>query len=266
MPSVETWTNFFSLKSESIKINPLSITNDPILRLEMESKSYFNISEQAANNSGGMAVKDVLAFSSSHVDYINRCTDQYKKSLDELQDIDKKLLIAFVVAVGSSYLISLIATVAWIGFVYMVFQRATAFQDQQRSLNLLMAVCNWSLGKSGPQETINLPSVQSMLQQLMPVLGTDLQYLTFNSHDRQLVERSKAADTQVSDNLSAVGNKLNLGLDEQAAWSKHLATCMRGLYGPGKGNLTDLVVAFSVVLGDLASAAGRAMFSSPNNP
>ena len=264
---------FFGVKAQptSTPVSTLGVIR-PIYQNQLDSKKYFNIGPNAAAANGNvLAVEINHPFSldnQDHIGYFNRCTACFKENSVILKNIDMKIMtgIAIVIAASTLSFLPFAGVAFWLGLgtaAYYLQQRSLAYSNYEQSLTLLVANCNWSLGKVPDNANTDLlvknSCIRDMMAALYPVLTeTQVKNLIDDRIENAFAEELRAYDEKfrlpVSTNAE---NSLELSTDERIALSKKSAEFSRCIYGFNKGNPTDFLDAFLSFLPDLYNAANK---------
>ena len=259
---------FFGVKATPAS-TPIStlVVNNRLSQLQTESKEYFSIPENAA-----AADNNVLAVEISHTfslsdgkqtGYLNQCTACFNDKSAALVNIDMKIMtgIAVVIAASTLSFLPLAGYAFWLGLgaaAYYLQQRSQAYAEYEQSLTLLVANCNWSLGKDGDTAAlVNNPAIRDMMTALYPVLTeTQVRHLIHDDIEEGFAAELRAYEEKFTSPFGDQGvDDLHLSADERIALSKKGAEFKRCIYGFNKGNPTDFLDAFLSFVPDLYNAA-----------
>ena len=258
---------FFGVKATpaSTPISTLGV-NNRLSQLQTESKEYFSIPENAAAaDNNVLAVKISHTFSLSggkHTGYLNQCTACFNDKSAALVNIDMKIMtgIAVVIAASTLSFLPLAGYAFWLGLgaaAYYLQQRSQAYAEYEQSLTLLVANCNWSLGKVDNSVLVNDSAIRDMMTALYPVLTeAQVKHLIDDKIEESFAAELRAYEEKFTSPLGERGAKnFELSPDERIALSKKGAEFKRCIYGFNKGNPTDFLDAFLSFVPDLYNAA-----------
>ena len=267
MPSVFESLKILA-KPASTPIARLGV-DSPLAQLQLSSKKYFTIPADATAADGdklGVEIAEGQGFklaNPDHKEFLEKCVARFNTSSASLKAIDTKLTASVVVGIVASSL-SFLPLVGWLGIAawgaaaYYFDRRATAYANYEQSLNLLVAACNWSLGKHNASEAAALqkdPAIRSMMTALYPVLTeTQVKHLIADEIEGVFAKEFAAYEAKLEAGFRPEHRYSQHSFftqDDDVAISKKCTEFNRCIYGHNKGGVTDFLDALASAIPDL---------------
>ena len=270
MSKILPWLNSFrGDPAEYTTVLPLAV-DSTLYRLQNQARTYFDIAQSPqARNGNVLGVRPIVSFVSDnkdHLKFISECTNLQRDNENKLRMHDIMMISCFAVSIAASCVtflpfVGLLAYAAYAASVYYFYQRSFIAYEHKEALNLLVQVCNWSLGSHSQQENIvQNPEISAMMTQLYPLLTEDqVMNLIADEIEQDFVEAFKACKDSptVSTNTAAFFGKLPASEAEKIVLAKNASEAARCVYGYNRGKLVDFFAGAKAIGPDL----GKVLYS-----
>ena len=218
------------------KITPnQNYINAELLKQELEANAQFD------------------AATHSHNDLINKCSKEVTKTLKELQNIDKKILIGTCLTLGAFGLsfifpMGMLVTAGLAFTAYQFGQRQSAYKNYEDALINIRDCCKWSLGSISRQSGYmkDHAPLTNMMKVMSPLFNE--QQLRDYIDDKYEDFFIKKAEDETKD-ITVMDHKLDA--QEKDLFSK--------VYGFEQGGIVAIFEGISHVIANAVSSLQAAM-------